>query len=118
MRRSLTEGRTRKDCYEGSSRKADMMANAQSQIRRRTRKGRYEGKRAKAVRGTAEGEGYSKRLILGSGFKIADLIRESKRKFELVVRLIANECYEDTFYFLSFLPTVLRLPSSHTRLIY
>ena len=60
----------------------------------------------------ADEEECSKRLILGSGFKTADLVRESKRRFGLVVRLIANECYEDTFYFLSFLPTVLRLPSS------
>ena len=35
----------------------------------------------------------SKRLILGSGFQTADLIQESKRRFGLVVRLIANECY-------------------------
>ena len=35
----------------------------------------------------------SKRMILGSGFKTADLVRESKRGFGLVVRLIANECY-------------------------
>ena len=36
----------------------------------------------------------------------------AKRMFNLVVRLIANKCYENIFYFLSFLPTVLRLPSS------
>ena len=35
----------------------------------------------------------SKRLILGSGFKTADLVRESKRRFGLVVRLTANECH-------------------------
>ena len=52
--------------------------------------------------------------------KTTDLVRESKRRFELVVRLIANECYEDTFYFLSFLSTVLTLPSlvSHTCLMF
>ena len=86
-------------------------------------KGRYNGECAKVdtitVRETAYGEECSKQLILGSGFKTADLVRESKRRTGLLVRLIANECYEDTFYFLSFLPTVLRLPSlaSHTCLI-
>ena len=34
-----------------------------------------------------------KQLILGNGFKTANLIRESKRRFGLVVRLIANKCY-------------------------
>ena len=55
----------------------------------------------------------------GVGFRTRDLVQESKHRFRLVVRLIANECYEDTFYFLSFLPTMLRLPSLalHTRLI-
>ena len=37
-------------------------------------------------------------------YKTADLIRELKRRFGLVVRLIANKCYEDTFHFLFFLP--------------
>ena len=32
-------------------------------------------------------------------------------RFNLVVRLIANKCYQDLFYFLSFLPTTLRLLS-------
>ena len=32
----------------------------------------------------------------------------------LVARLIANKCYVDTFYFLSFLLMALRLPSLHT----
>ena len=81
------------------------MATAQEQIRSQFRELRNE-------------EECSKQLILGSGFKTTDLLRESKSRFGLVVRLIANECYEDTFYFLSFLPTVLRLPSSRTRLIY
>ena len=71
------------------------------------RKGRYDGECTKvdtiAVWETANGEECSKHLILGSGFKIVDLVRESKRRTGLVVRLIANECYEDTFYFLSFL---------------
>ena len=44
--------------------------------------------------------------------KITNLVRESKHKSGLVVRLIANKCYEDTFYFLFFLPTVLTFPSS------
>ena len=46
-----------------------------------SRKGRYDGKCARAdtiaVRGTANGEESSRQLILGSGFKTADLIRES-----------------------------------------
>ena len=51
--------------------------------------------------------------------KTANLVRKSKRRFELMVRLIANKYYEDTFYFLSFLSTVLTLPSlaSHACLI-
>ena len=44
--------------------------------------------------------------------KTADLVQESKYRFGLVVRLTANKCYKDTFYFLSFLPTIFRLPSS------
>ena len=58
---------------------------------------------AKAVRGTADGEKYSKQLILGSGFKTADLVQKSKRRFELVVRLIANKYYVDLFLYLFFL---------------
>ena len=51
--------------------------------------------------------------------KKATILVHAKRGFNLVVRLIANKCYEDTFYFLSFLPTVLRLSSlaSHIGLI-
>ena len=73
--------------------------NAQGQIKWRTRKGRYDGS--------------LENCRWGSGFKTVDLVRESKRRFWLVVRLIANECYEDKFYFLSCLTTVLRLLSSH-----
>ena len=43
--------------------------------------------------------------------KATSLVR-AKRRFNLVVRLIANKCYEDIFYLLSFLPTVLILPPS------
>lgn len=30
-----------------------------------------------------------------------------KRKFELVVRLIANRCYQDVFQFINFLPIII-----------
>ena len=89
MRQCLTEEQTRRGKYKGSLRKAD----------------------TRAVWGTADGEEYSKRLILGSGFKTADLVRESKRRFGLVVRLIANEYYVDSFRYLSFLPSAIRLLS-------
>ena len=87
------------------------------------RKGRYDDKCVKvdtrvictrAVRETADGEKYSERLILRS-MKTVNLVQESKHRFGLVVRLIANKCHENTFYFLSFLPTVLTLPSSSLR---
>ena len=71
------------------------------------RKGRYDGKCTKvdtiAVWETANGEECSKHLTLGSGFKTVDLVRESKRRTGLVVGLIANESYKNTFYFLSYL---------------
>ena len=59
-----------------------------------------------------------KRLHSVKGRKATNLVC-AKRRFELVVRLIAKKCYEDTFYFLSFLSTVLKLPSlaSHIGLI-
>ena len=62
--------------------RADTMVSAQRSIRWRTQKGRW-----------------------GSGFKTVDLIREPRRRFGLVKRLIANKCYQDRFYFLSFLPS-------------
>ena len=93
-RRCLTKEQTRKGRYKGSLRKADTRAVC-----------------ARAVWGTADGEEYSKRLILGSGFKTADLVRESKRRFGLVVRLIANEYYMDSFRYLSFLPPAIGPPS-------
>ena len=65
-----------------------------------------------AVRGTADGEEYSKRLILGSGFKIADLVRKSKHRFGLIVRLTANKFYMDSFCYLSSLPPAIGPPSS------
>ena len=34
----------------------------------------------------------SKRLILRDGFKTTDLVRESKRRFGFVIRLIDNKC--------------------------
>ena len=40
------------------------------------------------------------------GRKATNLVR-TKRRFNFVVRLIANKCYKDTFYFLSFLPSTL-----------
>ena len=49
--------------------------------------------RSRAGGRVANEEECSKRLILGSGFKTTDLVRESKRRFGLVVRLIANKCY-------------------------
>ena len=45
------------------------------------------------------------------GFKTADLVQESKRRFGLVVRLIANEYYMDSFRYLSFLPPAIGPPS-------
>ena len=67
-------------------------ANAQGQIQGQSAQGRYNGERARvdtmAVRGTADGE---------VGLKTADLVRDSKRRFGLVVRLIANECYRIHF---------------------
>ena len=94
-------------------------ANVQRQIQWQTRKGRYEGYLHK---GSLENCGWE-RVFWTTDLekcKTTDLVRESKRKFGLVVRLIANECYENIFYFLSFLPTVLSLPSSasYTCLIY
>ena len=44
-------------------------------------------------------------------YKTADLVQELKHRFGLIIRLITNKCNKDTFYFLSFLPTVFRLPS-------
>ena len=51
-----------------------------------------------------------KQLYSVEGRKATNLER-TKRRFNLVVKLIANKCYKDTFYFLSFLFIVLRLPS-------
>ena len=62
------------------------MNKAQVRSRTRLRVGLREGGRA------AVGE-ESKQLILGSEFKTADIVRESKHRFELVVRLIANKYY-------------------------
>ena len=56
-------------------------------------------------------QGQFARQILESGFKIADLVRGSKRRFGLVVRLIANEYYVDLFRYLSFLPPAIGPPS-------
>ena len=50
-------------------------------------------------------------LIMGSEFKIADLIWGLKYRFELVVKLIANKYYIDLYHFLSFLPWAIRSPS-------
>ena len=50
-----------------------------------------------------------KQLHLVKERKTTNLVH-AKRKFNLVIRLIANKYYENTFYFLSFLLTVLRLP--------
>ena len=61
----------------------------------------------KAVWRTVNGEKYSKQLILESGFQIADLVRESKHRFGLVIRLIANKYYVDLFCYLSFLPPAI-----------
>ena len=84
---------------------------AQGQIRWQMRKGRYKGYLHKGSSGNC-GWGRVFWTTDLEKCKTADLVRESKHRFGLVVRLIANECHEDTFYFLSFLPTVLMLPSS------
>ena len=95
--------------------------NAQGQIRVRfdMRKVRYAQGMAVRARadamagwGTADGEECSRQLILGSGFKTADLVRESKRRFELVERLIAIECSRD---FLCYLSPFLRPSASSLR---
>ena len=79
------------------------------------RKSRYNSKYVKvdtiAIWKTANKEECSKQLILESRFKIADLIQNSEHKTGLIVRLIANKYYKDTFYFLSFLLTVLKFLS-------
>ena len=89
------------------------MDEAQVWLRAGSRAGSHAGGRV-----TIE-EKCLKRLHSVKGRKATNLVH-AKRRFDLVIRLIANECYEGTFYFLSFLPTVLRLPSSasHARLIY
>ena len=46
--------------------------------------------RSRAGGRVADEEECSIRLFLGSGFKTADLVQESQRRFRLVVRLIAN----------------------------
>ena len=57
-------------------------ANAQDQIQGQFARGQFgELRMGKSI------------LIVGSGFETADLVRESKRGFGLVVRLIANKCY-------------------------
>ena len=94
VQRCLTEEHTRKGKYKSSLRKADTRAVC-----------------TRAVWGTADGEEYSKQLILGSGFKTADLIWESKRRFGLVVRPITNKYYINSFHYLSFLPPALGLLS-------
>ena len=57
----------------------------------RSRADRSRADRSRAGRRVADEEECSKRLILGSGFKTADFVRESKPRFGLVVRLIAKE---------------------------
>ena len=103
----LCEGRLAKDGLPESEGTIVRQCLTQEQMR----KGRYK----ESVRKGSSGNGRGGRVFWTTDLakcKIADLVRESKRRFGLVVRLIAKECYEDTFYFLSFLPTVLRLPSS------
>ena len=81
-------------------------------------KGRYDGYLHK---GSLRNCGWGRLFWMTNleKYKTADLIWESKRRFGLVVKLIANKYYEDTFYFLSFLPMVFTFPSStsHTCLI-
>ena len=91
---------------------------AQEQIRWQMRKSRYKDYLHKGSSGNC-GWGRVFWTTDLEKCKTANLVRESKRRFALVVRLIANKCHEDTFYFLSFLPTVLTLSSlaSHTCLI-
>ena len=68
---------------------------------------KYNGKYAKikiiTVWRILNREEYSKQLVLKSGFKTADLVWESKRKFKLVIRPITNKDYKNIFYFLYFL---------------
>ena len=92
---------------------------AQGQIRWQMRKSRYKGYLHKGSLGNC-GWGRVFWTTDLKKCKTADLVQESKHRFGLVIRLIANECHEDKFYFLSFLPTVLTLPSlaSHTYLIF
>ena len=82
----------------------------QGQIRWQMRKGRYKDYLHKGSLGKCEWGKVFWTTDLEK-CKTADLVPESKRRFGLLVRLIANKCHEDTFYFLSFLPTVLTLPS-------
>ena len=90
----------------------------QRQIRWQMRKSRYEGYLHNGSSGNC-GWGRVFWTTDPEKCKTADLVWESKRRFGLVVRLIANKCHKDTFYFLSFLPTVFMLPflALHTCLI-
>ena len=118
----LVTCRSRTRLYNGRLAKAIMRncgANVQGQIWWGMHKSSYEGYLHKSSLGNC---GWRKVFWTTDleKCKTTDLVRESKRRFGLVVRLIANKYYGDTFYFLSFLPTVLTLPSlaSYTCLIF
>ena len=81
--RSCDDAKPSGKCARVDTRVARTKASTQGQIRWWTRKGRYD-----VSSGNCRWE---------SGFKTVDLVRELKHRFGLVVRLIANKCYEDTF---------------------
>ena len=46
-------------------------------------------------------------MYLVKGKKVINLTR-TKYRFDLIVRLITNKCYKDTFHFLFFYPIVFK----------
>ena len=80
--------------------------------------------RARQIQGQFEQRQFGK-LLMGQsnlnnwswevGFKTADLVWESKYRFGLVVRLIANKYYMNLFCYLFFLPPAIGPPSFAVR---